>query len=849
MKQRLRNIAFFVVTLTIWLTQPICSGVVAADEVDFDREIRPILSDACYTCHGPDAEQREADLRLDVSGDVFAKRDPPVIVPGSPERSELFRRITSKHDYEQMPPPDQVRPLTDRERELIRRWIKDGAKWSGHWAFQSIAKPSPPSIEIERRFASPIDRYIAARLASSPLSLSPSASRETLVRRVTLDLTGLPPTPTEVDAFLADQSPNAYERLVDRLLASPRYGEQMATAWLDAARYSDSNGYQQEKTRTSWPWRDWLVTALNQDMPYDQFTIEMLAGDLLPNATREQQVATGFNRNHMLNGEGGRIAEESRVEYVVDRVETTATVWLGLTLGCARCHDHKYDPLTQNEFYRFYAYFNSIDERGNVDRGGNANPVIDLPTKTQLQRERKLLSQIKADEQAVREATSNENVMAWTRTIRKQVGVPDGHEWPAIAGLSSSVMQALRTPEAKRNSAQLKTLREHFRKTNPTTKQAEQALAKRRSELDRLRKSYLETMVMRDRSEPRKTYRLIRGQWDKPDTSQELSPATPAILPPLADDAPPNRLALARWLVREDHPLTARVAVNREWQRFFGQGLVTTTEDFGTQGERPTHPQLLDWLAREFMENGWSMKRLHRQIVTSAAYRQSSEVSPQHLEHDPYNKLVARGPRFRRTAQTIRDQALAVSGLLVERIGGPPVHPYQPAGVWQEMTLGKITYRQDHGPKLYRRSLYTFWRRSVGPTMLFDTPARQVCSVRPSRTNTPLHALTLLNETAFVEAARVFAQRVMQERSQPADRLRTAFRRVTCRWPTAAELQTLTEILDSARKRYAADPAAANELITIGESPVGDEFEPIELAAYTGVMNVILNLDEAITKE
>ncbi len=849
MTQRLRNIAFFAASFAIWLTHPTWSVALSAEKVDFDREIRPILSDACFTCHGPDAEQREGELRLDVSHDVFAERDPLIIVPGSPDQSELIRRITSKEDYEQMPPPDQVRQLTNRERELLRRWIEEGAEWSGHWAFQTITKPSPPSVENESWVANPIDRFIANRLASSPLSPSPSASRETLIRRVTLDLTGLPPTPNEVDAFLADRSPYAYEHLVDRLLASPRYGEQMATAWLDAARYSDSNGYQQEKTRTSWPWRDWLVRALNADMPYDQFTIEMLAGDLLPNASREQQVATGFNRNHMLNGEGGRIAEESRVEYVVDRVETTATVWLGMTLGCARCHDHKYDPLTQNEFFQFYAYFNSIDERGNVDRGGNANPVIDLPTKSQLQRERQLLEQIKADEQAVREATSNENVLTWTRTIRKQVGISDGQEWPAIAGLPSSVMQALRTPEAKRNSAQLKTLREHFCKTNPAAKQAEQTLAKRRSELDRLQKSYLETMVMRDRSEPRKTYRLIRGQWDKPDTSQELSPATPSILPPLADDAPPNRMSLARWLVREDHPLTARVAVNREWQRFFGQGLVTTTEDFGTQGERPTHPKLLDWLAREFMENGWSLKSLHRQIVTSATYRQSSQVSPQQIEHDPYNELLARGPRFRRTAQTIRDQALAVSGLLEERLGGPPVHPYQPAGVWQEMTLGKITYRQDHGPKLYRRSLYTFWRRSVGPTMLFDTPARQVCSVRPSRTNTPLHALTLLNETAFVEAARVFAQRVMRERSQPEDRLRNAFRRVTCRWPTAEELQTLIEILDTAKNRYSNDPAAAGELIAIGEFPVSDEFEPVELAAYTGVMNVILNLDEAITKE
>ena len=825
------------------------SAILGADRIDFDRDIRPILSDACFTCHGPDAEQREAELRLDQPDDVFAKRDPHIVVPGSPEKSELLRRIFSEHDYEQMPPPEEVRQLTDRERQLIRQWIIEGAEWSGHWAFQSVERPALPKVSGKWQPINPIDSFVVSHLESTPLSPSPLATRETLIRRVTLDLTGLPPTLSEVDAFLNDDSPDAYERLVDRLLSSPRYGERMATAWLDAARYSDSNGYQQEKTRTSWPWRDWLVSALNADMSYDQMTIEMLAGDLLPEATRDQKVATGFNRNHMLNGEGGRIAEESRVEYVVDRVETTATVWLGLTLGCARCHDHKYDPLTQNEFYRFYAYFNSIDERGNVDRGGNANPVIDLPSPEQMRRERELVEQIRRGELALREATSADRVSAWLVSLRQQVGVSNPTDWPAIAGIPSDVMQVLRRSEKERTPEQLKTLSGYFRQIDPVVKQADATLSKQKSALESLRKSFLETMVMRDLPKPRKTYRLIRGQWDKPDTSQELLPGTPTALPPITDGAPANRLTLARWLVRKDHPLTARVAVNREWQRFFGQGLVATPEDFGTQGERPTHPKLLDWLAWEFMENDWSLKQLHRQIVTSRTYRQSSIVSPLHLEHDPYNKLLARGPRFRRTAQVIRDHALAVSGLLVERIGGPPVHPYQPAGVWQEMTLGKITYRQDHDDKLYRRSLYTFWRRSVGPTMLFDTPARQVCSVRPSRTNTPLHALTLLNETAFVEAARVFAQRVLQAHSQPEDRLRSAFRQATTRWPTSEELNTLTDILKTARERYKADPAAADALISVGEFPVDSQVEPIELAAYTSVMNVIFNLDEVMTKE
>jgi hypothetical protein len=615
-----------------------------------------------------------------------------------------------------------------------------------------------------------------------------------LIRRVTFDLTGLPPTPEEVDTFVNDRSPDAYAKVVDRLLASPRYGERMVWDWLDAARYADTNGYQGDGVRTMWPWRDWAVRAFNSDMPFNQFTTEQIAGDLLPNATREQRLATGFHRNHMLNGEGGRIAEESRIDYVVDRVDTTATVWMGLTLGCARCHDHKYDPFTQREYYSLFAYFNNLPESGAVDRGGNANPVLLLPTPEQEKRYAELDQTVKAAE-------------------AKLTALPQGS--PERAAAEKAVEAAQKTRRGMEDSI-------------------------------------LNVMVMQEMPQPRETHILIRGAYDKP--GEKVTYGTPATLNPLPAGAPPNRLALAKWLVDPANPLTARVTVNRLWAMVFGTGLVKTAEDFGVQGERPTHPELLDYLAVKFQTAspgglGWSQKALLRLLVTSETYKQSANAAPALVARDPENRLHARGPRFRLSSAMLRDQALAVSGLLVEKMGGPPVKGYQPEGIWEDATFGQIKYVQDHGEALYRRSLYSFWRRIVGPTNLFDAGARQQCTVRLARTNTPLHALTLLNDVTYVEASRAFAQRVLTSGgATDPERLNHAFRLATARRPSVDEAQVLLARLQRLRAQYAGDEAAAKKLLSVGESKRDEQLPAAEHAAWTSLCSLILNLDEVVSK-
>jgi mono/diheme cytochrome c family protein len=1044
--------------------------------VDFTRDVRPILADRCYTCHGPDEQARTTELRLDRRESAFADLGDGrrALVAGETATSELVRRITNDDPDERMPPPDAKRQLTPEQIETLVKWVEQGAAWDEHWSLVPPQRPEFPAVRNRAWPINGIDWFVLARLEREGLAPSPAAAKETLLRRVTLDLTGLPPTLAELDAFLADESPRAYEHVVDRLLQSPRYGEHMALPWLDAARYADSNGYQGEMTRTLWPWRDWVVQALNDNMPFDQFTIEQLAGDLLPEPTRAQLVATGFHRNHMLNGEGGRIAEESRVDYVVDRVNTTATTWLGLTIACCQCHDHKYDPFPQTDFYRLYAYFNSIDESGAVDANGNARPVLPLPTAEQEDRERELVAALDEAKTRLAAVTSAEHRARWEERTRaalvdpnrkpywqplaprelasqngqtlelqedgavfvsganpekdnytlvyetdaeritglrldvlkhdsftdgglarsdsgnfvltefevvtfrrgpagrasdvdvektspatdarpagprmnvkiasaeadfEQGGLPvkaafDGNPntgWavhkpgdmkhdraavfvfaeplaggagtvlevrlkhesphkhhnigrfrislttepaPKLAGsneLPANVIAALSTAEGDRNDEQKKAVDEQFRKSDADAASAQEKVNEAGKTLNDFRNSFLKTMVMRDLSQPRETYRLKRGVWNDPDRSELLAPGVPGVLPMLPEDAPANRLALARWLVSGENPLTARVIVNRFWQQFFGMGLVKTAEDFGTQGEPPSHPDLLDWLAVEFAEGPlesslqaasrdgtlkrepqrpWDMKGLVRLIVTSATYRQSSVVRPELVERDPENRLLARGPRLRLTAQAIRDQALYVSGLLVEKVGGPPVKPYQPDGVWQDLTLGKISYQQDHGDDLYRRSLYTFWRRSVAPTMLFDVPSRQVCVVKQTRTNTPLHALTLLNDVTYVEAARKLAERVHKDGgTTPEERVAHALRLVTCRRPTGREVNSLVAVLERLRERYAREPQAAAELLKIGETPADPSLPAVELAAYAGVMNVVLNLDEVVTKE
>lgn len=809
----------------------------ASRPIDFNRDIRPILSDTCYTCHGPAKGARKAGLRLDTEEGAFADLDGhKAIVPGKLADSELWKRITHPHAAKRMPPAKTGKTLTPRQIALVKQWIEQGAKWDKHWAFIPPVRPALPAVRNEAWARNPIDRFMLAGMEEKGMQPSPEASRETLIRRLSYDLNGLPPTLGEIDAFLADRSPDAYERLVDRLLASPRYGERMVLDWLDAARYSDTNGYQTDGTRPMWPWRDWVIAALNHNMPFDQFTLEQIAGDMLPGATVSQKVATGFNRNHMLNGEGGRIAEESRVEYVVDRVETTATVWLGMTAGCGRCHDHKYDPLSQKEFYGLYAYFNNITETGGVDRrNSTAAPIIELPTAEQQKKIAAESGKIKILEGQLKSIT--DKLLAgqggWEKTVSRDK-------------LPGNVAEALKVPADKRKPEQAKAVADHYLSQSAEWRKAKQEHDGPSKALQALKNSVLVTMVMEERPQPRDTFLLIRGSYDK--YGDKVQPGIPACLPPLPKDSPNNRLGLARWLIDRGNPLTARVTVNRHWQMFFGTGLVKTSEDFGSQGAAPSHPELLDWLAAEFMSN-WDVKALHRLIATSATYRQSSRISDDKLDKDADNRYLGRGPRHRLNAFMLRDQTLALSGLLVEKVGGPPVRPYQPKGIWEEFSFGQIRYQQDKGESLYRRSLYTFWRRSVGPPNLFDTSARQVCTVRPSRTNTPTHALTLMNDVTFVEAARVWAERLMKQGRGPDDRLALAFRAATGRQPNPQERSILLQGFERTLNQYRNDKKAALELVAAGEYPRDSTLDAVELAAYTGMANMILNLDEVVSKE
>ncbi len=1131
--------------------------------VDFNRDVRPLLSENCFTCHGPDANQRQGNLRLDLRegalADLGGRR---AVVPGQPARSELLRRLLT-HDADlRMPPAATGKRLTTAQVETLRRWIAQGAKWQQHWSLIPPVRPPLPAVKQKSWPRNALDTFVLARLEREGLKPSPEADRATLIRRVSLDLTGIPPTPREVDAFLADRSPDAYEKVVGRLLASPRFGERMAARWLDAARYADTNGYQSDGERHMWRWRDWVIDAYNQDMPYDRFTVEQIAGDLLPNATLEQKIASGFNRNHRGNGEGGIIPEEYLVEYAVDRVETTSTVFLGLTMGCARCHDHKYDPLTQRDFYRFYAYFNNIPERGRANKFGNSPPMIPAPTREQQagltrleqrlaraeQQFQELSSQRTAQQQAWERTLAGAEILDWSPTDELECrfgldgdarpeGIPpqrgplqprfvdgeavfgpgrvgrapqfdgrrfveagnlgdfgfydrftlaawfraddaqggtilsrmtdtaraDGYsvvlkdgriqvnlvkrwlddalrletetavrpgEWHHVAVtydgtrvgtgvkvyldgvpvktrlLLDELNQSFNNQEPLRIGAgggpngrfrgQIDEVHVYRRVLDPeeaamlavpetvtaiTTvparmrnpsqvakiancyleRYAPEPLRKNREEVIRLRKerarmidSFPTVMVMEEKPVPAETFVLIRGQYDRP--GEKVTRGVPASLPPLPGAGRNDRLALARWLVSPNHPLTARVAVNRTWQMLFGAGLVKTAEDFGSQGALPSHPELLDYLAVRFAGGavedkpatvtqaqggkgagrrgegeavaqnryglaarkdpgekggrgnrnlrtaaasdprgshyrvptgrrntqytadsrssfilhpssfrtgprspapnpgeglGWSTKALLRLIVTSATYRQSSRVTPDLLERDPENRLLARGPRFRLPAEMVRDQALTASGLLVEKVGGPSVKPYQPPGIWKDLAGGE-DYQPGTGDDLYRRSLYTFWKRTAPPPALtaFDAAGRETCVVRESRTNTPLQALNLMNDVTYVEAARALAQQVLREGPATAEeRLSRVFRRVLVRRPRPDERRVLREAFEAQLSRFRSDRKAAAALVAVGESRADPRLDPAELAAYTTVASLVFNLDEAVTKE
>ena len=1032
-----RSPAFRAALLSVFLLP---AAVRSADRVDFQRDIRPILADNCFKCHGPDAAGRKAKLRLDDRAAALegGSSGEAAIIPGKPEASELLRRITSKEATEVMPPPKTGKKLTAQQVALLRRWIAAGAEYRLPWAYVPPRRPPLPALKGPSTARNPIDRFIIARLEREGLHPAAAAGKETLIRRLSLDLLGLPPTPAEVDAFLADRSPDAYEKLVDRLLASPHYGERWGRHWLDAARYADSDGYEKDKPRTVWMYRDWVVSALNRDLPYDRFVIEQIAGDLLPGATQDQRVATGFLRNSMINEEGGIDPEQFRMEAMFDRMDALGKSVLGLTIQCAQCHDHKFDPIKQEDYYRLFAYLNDTHEaniavytpaermkRADLLRrvraveedlkhrtpgwekkmaaweeregkreipwqvlkvrnaGDNSQRYVYhedgsqtawgyAPTKwkslfsgrTELKKitgfrlemltdpdlplggpgrsplglfaltefvvevadprkpsekkrvklvaasadfgnERKPLEPMFDDRSGKKRVTGpvsyaidNNPLTAWgidagpgRRNVdRKAVFVPEkplempegailtfhleqrhggwnsddnqnnnlgrfrfsvtSAEHPAADPLPRQVRRLLHVPRERRTPAENAAVFRSWLSTVPEWKEANARI----EELWKQHPVGAAQLALKAREKHRPTFVLMRGDFLKP--SRPVTPGVPGALHPLPPGAESNRLGLAKWLVDRNSPTAARSIVNRVWQAYFGTGLVSTSEDLGVQSAPPTHPELLDWLAVEFMEGGWSLKRLHRLIVTSATYRQSSKVTPELLRRDPDNRLLARGPRFRVEGEVVRDIALAAGGLLADRLGGPPVHPPAPGFLFvPPASYGPKTWKEDTGRDRYRRALYTFRFRSVPYPVLtnFDTPNGDASCVRRARSNTPLQALTTLNETLFLECARGLARKALREGgTSDRDRLVYAFRRCTARRPSERELNVLMSFLDSQRKRFAAPGArpwelAADNPASPPKLPAG--VTPAQAAAWTAVARLLLNLDESITKE
>ena len=757
------------------------------EQVDFNFHVKPLLSDRCFACHGPDDNAREANLRFDIKAGAYAALDSLderfAIIPGDPENSELIYRINHDDPDERMPPTASNLSLSENERAILEKWIKQGAEWKPHWAFSPPEEQTPPAVQASHWAKNPIDHFILSRLEREGFSPAPPATREKWLRRVTFDLTGLPPTPGELDAFLFDQAPDAYARAVDRLIASPAYGERMAVDWLDLARYADTQGHHHDFERNMWPWRDWVIQAFNVNMPYDQFVTWQLAGDLLPDPSYEQLLATGFNRNHKITQECGVIDEEFRVEYVVDRANTFSTAFMGLTIECAQCHDHKYDPISQKEYYELFSFFNNVPERGRWPHAEKTSPVPSLPL----------------PEEQLKEAKDYVD-----RLLRDRDAGPE----PAVEdyGTYEAELNALMYP----------------------------------------------TMVMAEMDTLRPAYILDRGLYSAP--GARVFPGTPEAILPFSTDFPRNRLGLSRWLFDPAHPLTARVAVNRYWQMLFGTGLVHTPEDFGSQGALPTHPELLDWLAVYFMESGWDVAGLLKTIVLSSTYRQSSAVDPDMLVVDPDNALLSRGPHLRLTAEMVRDQALAISGLLVDTLGGPPVKPYQPDGLWSEVSSGGSflrKYNQGLGADLYRRSIYTFWKRIQPPPNMitFDAASRNACTVRRQQTSTPLQALVLLNDPQFVEAARVFGERMMEQGgASSSDRIAYGFRWATSRMPDEEEISFLTAFFEEEHASFSMNQDQAIALQAVGEYISAIDHNPVEWAAYTSVASLLLNLSETIHK-
>jgi hypothetical protein len=987
------------------------SLAVANGEVDFDRDIRPILSDNCFQCHGPDSAQREADLRLDTRSGLFGSLDDyKVVAPGDLEKSELYYRISHDDPEERMPPEEADRHLNEGEIALIKSWISEDAQWTQHWSLVPPERPVEPSVSNPDWVKNPIDSFVLAKLDSEGLKPSPPADPRILARRMHFDITGLPPSPEAVELSLR----SSVKKTTRRLLQSKAYGEKMAIRWLDAARYADTSGYQNDGWREMWRWRDWVIEAYNSNMPFDEFTVQQLAGDLLPKPTMGQRIATGFNRNHRGNAEGGIVPEEYQVEYVVDRVDTTFTIWQGMTMACARCHNHKYDPISQRDYYKLFAMFNNIPENGRAWKEGNSEPWLKAPTRSQEEQ----LSDLQKEETKMRKkwerahknfdrsfskwvSQASDLPEKWTveaglvfketgvelngqefeeagkfgyfdkfsfgarvkveelkegTILSRMVPVPEGRghnlhltgegtlqanfvqrwlddsvkvetlepiptgEWVHVmvtyggtrkakdiqlyvngmpvqhranydflnqnfnseeplrigSGMAdfdgqiddvryydrlltadeikvvyeqASLDTIFALPAVVQTASQNAKLKHYFlQEGGPTQlRQAYAGWKTARQKLTEFEEEIPTVMVMRDEM-PRQTHILMRGVYDQP--GDPVEPGVPTSLPPLPDDYPRNRLGLAKWLVSGNNPLTARVAINRFWRDIFGTGLVKTTEDFGVQGERPSHPELLDWLAVEFVKSGWDIQHMLALMVNSNTYQQSSRVGEDLLTRDPENRLLARGPRFRLPAEMIRDQALAASGLLHQKIGGPSVKTYQPDGLWADFASDS-NYVLATGNDLYRRSLYTYWKRTVPPPMMinFDAAGREACDEAIRRTNTPLQALNLMNDVTFVEAARVFAQGLLIRLKGDVEILTGAYEQLLGRPPASEEMRILLSGKSDYYRRYSEDPDAAKALIAFGKTPVDETIPVADLASWTMICSTLLNLDETVSKE
>jgi len=826
------------------------STAVAAPPVDkvvFNRDIRPILSDHCFACHGPDGGKRQADLRLDDRESALAAG---AILPGRPEESGLVARIRSLDPDLVMPPPEAHKPLDAAERDLLVRWIAEGAEYQRHWAYEPPVRPAvPPGMNA-------IDHLVRSRLERVGLEPAPEADRRTLLRRLSFDLTGLPPTPEEVDAFLADASPDAYGRVVERLLASPHYGERMAIGWLDVVRFADTIGYHSDNPRNVWPYRDWVIRSFNDNVPFDRFTVHQLAGDLVPDATPETRVGSAFNRLLLTTEEGGAQPKDYESRMLTDRVRAVGAVWLGQTTGCAQCHDHKFDPITTRDFHALGAFFADVDERpiGRREDGMVVAPPEDVQKLADL--DAALAAAKKAFDAVVPQLDAAQrqwehDVVAYEVTLPELR--PDAQAAEADAKAAAQVAAALRKDSAGRSGPERDALRGYFRaKVSPQLFRAEQdAFASAEKARNEFYGALTKCLVTVRRNPPGIVRILPRGNW-MDESGEVMKAAFPSFLPaPTIEGRDPNRLDLARWLVSRENPLTARVVMNRLWKQFFGSGLSRVLDDLGAQGDPPANPELLDWLACEFVDSAWDVKHMVRTIVSSATYRQASTASPEALAADPANRELARQSAWRLDAELVRDTALASCGLLVRTIGGPSAKPYQPEGYWENLNFPTRTYPADTGAQQYRRGLYTWWQRSfLHPSMLaFDAPSREECCAERTRSNIPQQALVLLNDPSYVEAARAFAVRIVKEGGgPPEERIAWAWRQALQRLPRVEELATLLPLYHEQLAAYRADPPAAEGLAKAGLASGPDGIDRVELAAWTHVARVLFNLHETITR-